>query len=188
MKIVYVLLAIAVIAAIAFMFTSDDAVAPESENEATTEPSTEATPEPSTEAQDAPGEAQEADDTEAEVGSDVGMEYPTIENDAALEAGAEADGDTDATMTKEFTIDASNYAFSQTELRVNEGDRVTITLTNSEGFHDWVIDEFNSATDRIQAGETTSVTFVADEAGTYEYYCSVGNHRAQGMVGTLVVE
>lgn len=87
-----------------------------------------------------------------------------------------------------FTLDSFNYGYSETELRVNEGDTVTINLTNSGGFHDWVVDEFGAATEKISAGDTTSVTFVADQAGTFEYYCSVGNHRAQGMVGTLIVE
>jgi plastocyanin len=29
---------------------------------------------------------------------------------------------------------------------------------------------------------------VADKKGTFEYYCSVGQHRALGMKGKLVVE
>ncbi len=103
--------------------------------------------------------------------------------DAAVSADLELEG-----AVKEFTIDAFSFGYSQEELVVNEGDTVTINLTNSEGFHDWVIDEFGAATKQIAAGETTSVTFVADEAGTYEYYCSVGEHRANGMVGTLVVQ
>lgn len=88
----------------------------------------------------------------------------------------------------EFTLDSFNFGYSQSEIRVNEGDTVTINLTSSDGFHDWVVDEFDAATEKIQEGETTSVTFVADTAGTYEFYCSVGSHRAQGMVGTLIVE
>jgi uncharacterized cupredoxin-like copper-binding protein len=32
------------------------------------------------------------------------------------------------------------------------------------------------------------VQFVADKTGTFEFYCSVGNHRQMGMVGTLVVQ
>jgi len=40
----------------------------------------------------------------------------------------------------------------------------------------------------VTPGTPTSVTFVADKTGTFEYYCSVGNHRAQGMVGKLIVE
>jgi len=43
-------------------------------------------------------------------------------------------------------------------------------------------------TDKVQAPGTTSVEFVADQEGAFEYYCSVGNHRQQGMKGTLIVE
>ena len=70
---------------------------------------------------------------------------------------------------------------------VNEGDTVTINFASTDGFHDFVIDEFNVASERVQTDGSTSVTFVADTAGTYEYYCSVGSHRANGMVGRLVV-
>lgn len=91
-------------------------------------------------------------------------------------------------VVRAFTLDSFSFGYSETELRVNEGDTVTINLTNSGGFHDWVVDEFNAATDKISAGDATSVTFVADKVGTFEFYCSVGSHRAQGMVGSLIVE
>ncbi len=94
----------------------------------------------------------------------------------------------DVVLVQSFTIDSFSYGYSESEIRVKEGTTVTINLINSGGFHDWVVDEFNAATDKIQADGNTSVTFVADKAGTYEYYCSVGSHREQGMVGTLVVE
>lgn len=87
-----------------------------------------------------------------------------------------------------FEVDSFSYGYSLEEIRVKEGDTVTINLTNSGGFHDWVVDEFDAATAKIKEGETTSVTFVASKKGTYEYYCSVGSHRAQGMIGTLIVE
>ena len=38
------------------------------------------------------------------------------------------------------------------------------------------------------ADGVTSVTFTVDEAGSYEYFCSIGNHREQGMSGMLIVE
>ena len=65
-----------------------------------------------------------------------------------------------------------------------------VTLTNSgKMMHDWVVDEFTGAKmKRVTNGQTGTVTFVADKAGTFEYYCSVGQHRANGMVGKLVVE
>ncbi|MEX0917864.1 MAG: plastocyanin/azurin family copper-binding protein [Candidatus Paceibacterota bacterium] len=85
-------------------------------------------------------------------------------------------------------ISGHNFAFDQDEIRVQEGDTVVINFTSTDGFHDWVVDEFDAATERVSAGNSSSVTFVADSAGTYEFYCSVGTHRQQGMVGTLIVE
>ena len=72
-------------------------------------------------------------------------------------------------------------------MSVNKGDTVKITVKNVNGTHDFKIDEFNVSTRTLNTGETQTITFVADKAGTFEYYCSVGNHRAMGMVGTLIV-
>ena len=86
-----------------------------------------------------------------------------------------------------FDITGVDFAFDLTEITVNEGDVVTINFESSLGFHDWVIDEFSASTKQVRPGTPTSVTFVAGSAGTYEYYCSVGNHRDMGMVGALTV-
>ena len=92
-----------------------------------------------------------------------------------------------------FNLTSSHFRFflngvESPELRVKEGTKVKIILNNEEGFHDWKIDEFNAATEKVSAGATTTVEFVADKKGTFEYYCSVGQHRANGMKGTFVVE
>jgi len=86
-----------------------------------------------------------------------------------------------------FALDGFNFGFSETEIRVKKGDTVHIDLTSTEGFHDLVINELDVSTDRVYAGETVSVEFSADQTGEFEYYCSVGNHRTQGMVGKLIV-
>ncbi len=136
------------------------------------------------------------DDADTDQIDDVNL-TETQTDDALEEADADSDtSDQDATPSEEeedgthhvFEIDSFMYGYSVEEITVAQGDIVTINLTNSEGLHDWVVDEFNAATAQIGAGEETSITFVADQPGTFEYYCSVGNHRAQGMVGTLVVE
>lgn len=90
--------------------------------------------------------------------------------------------------TKEFTVTGSNFAFTPTTLTVNKGDHVKITFKNSGGFHDIVIDEFNVKSARINGGDSVTVEFDATKTGSFEYYCSVGNHRAMGMKGTLVVK
>lgn len=90
--------------------------------------------------------------------------------------------------TKTFDIDASSFKFSVNEIKVKKGDKVKINLSVKDGLHDWVLDEFDAKTERGNTGETVSAEFTADKTGTFEYYCSVGKHRAMGMVGKLIVE
>ncbi|MDO8669368.1 MAG: cupredoxin domain-containing protein [Candidatus Buchananbacteria bacterium] len=93
-----------------------------------------------------------------------------------------------APAVKEFTVSGANYSFSLKEMKVKKGDKVKIVFINQEGFHDFLIDEFSVNTGQIKAGESKTVEFIADQAGTFEYYCSVGQHRANGMFGQLIVE
>ncbi|MDA3950092.1 MAG: cupredoxin domain-containing protein [Spirochaeta sp.] len=89
---------------------------------------------------------------------------------------------------KEITVENDGLSFIPEEIRVNEGDRIRLTFRNTGGFHDWVIDEFDAATSQYSGGTSETIEFVADEAGEFEFYCSVGNHRARGMWGTFIVE
>ena len=86
-----------------------------------------------------------------------------------------------------FEVRGVNYSFDVSEIKVKKGETVTINFESTDGFHDLVIDAFNVKTKKVQPGAKTSITFVANEAGTFEYYCSIGSHRAHGMVGKLVV-
>ncbi len=89
---------------------------------------------------------------------------------------------------KEFTVSGKNFSFAPNKISVKKGDTVKITFKNSDGFHDFKIDEYNVATKQIASGVQESVTFIADKTGSFVYYCSVGKHRANGMWGTLTVE
>lgn len=89
---------------------------------------------------------------------------------------------------KEFTVEARNFKFSVPEMKVKKGDTVRVFFKNAEGFHDWVIDEFSEKTEQLKVGESETIEFVVDKTGTFEYYCSVGQHRANGMKGNLIVE
>ena len=89
---------------------------------------------------------------------------------------------------KTFDLTGKNFAFSQSEIKVKKGDKVKINFKSTDGFHDWVVDEFNAKTSQVNTGGSTSVEFVADQAGMFEFYCSVGRHREMGMVGKLIVE
>lgn len=98
------------------------------------------------------------------------------------------DSDDETSTVKEFTVAGDNFAFAPSTMTVKKGDTVRITFTNAEGFHDLKIDEFDVATAKLNAGGTETIEFVADKTGTFEYYCSVGSHRAMGMKGTLTVQ
>jgi plastocyanin len=94
---------------------------------------------------------------------------------------------------KTFVLGGENFKFTMNgndnpEIKVNEGDRVRIEFTSTKGFHDWVVDEFDASTEKVNDGGSTFVEFTADKKGTFEYYCSVGQHRANGMKGVFVVE
>ena len=89
---------------------------------------------------------------------------------------------------KEFVVTGGNFAFSPKMMTVNKGDTVKIIFKNTEGFHDFVLDEFNVKSKKDQGPFEDTITFVADKTGTFEYYCSVGTHRQMGMVGTLIVK
>lgn len=98
-------------------------------------------------------------------------------------SGSEGSG-----QVKEFTVEGSKFKFVPAVMNVKKGDTVRVVFKNIEGLHDFVIDEFDVKTNQINGGDEEEVEFVADKAGTFEYYCSVGTHRQLGMVGKLVVE
>lgn len=82
-----------------------------------------------------------------------------------------------------------DFEYDIKQIKVKKGDTVTINFKSNQGFHDWAIDEFRAFTKRVNEGEgITSVTFIADKVGTFQYYCSVMNHRQMGMLGYLIVE
>jgi nitrite reductase (NO-forming) len=94
----------------------------------------------------------------------------------------------DIIAVKEFNVSGENFSFTPAVINVKQGDKVKIIFNNTEGFHNFVIDEFNVATKQANSPSTEIVEFTADKVGSFEYYCSVGAHRAQGMKGILKVE
>lgn len=124
------------------------------------------------------------------VGCNKTPKDPSVNTGSVISGANVAEENDDDSLVADVTFDVKgvNFAYDIKTIEVNEGDVVTINFESTNGFHDWVVDEFDVATDQVNTGKVTSVTFVADEAGTFEYYCSVGQHRAQGMVGQLIVK
>jgi len=97
------------------------------------------------------------------------------------------DGSVTIGATKEFTVTNSGMTFATKAISIKKGDKVKITFTNTGGTHDFRIDGYNVGTKVLTVGQSETFEFTADKAGSFEYFCSVGNHRASGMVGTLTV-
>ena len=89
---------------------------------------------------------------------------------------------------KTIAIEAGSFYYNPREIRVKKGEKIKIVLTSKDMMHDFTIDELNVKSPLTKAGETSTVEFVADKNGEFEYYCSVAQHRKMGQVGKIIVE
>ncbi len=98
--------------------------------------------------------------------------------------------DSNSMMTDEkvVNVEAGSFYFKPNEIRVKKGQKVKIIMKSVSMMHDFNIDALNVKMPIVKNGDTGEVEFTADQTGSFEYYCSVGQHRQMGQVGTLIVE
>jgi plastocyanin len=92
--------------------------------------------------------------------------------------------------TNNYDITMSNFTFSPNIIEASPGETLTISLTSLGGTHDFVIDELDVQSLLLGSNESQDLTItIPDNASgmTYQFYCSVGNHREMGMVGEIRV-
>lgn len=89
---------------------------------------------------------------------------------------------------KTVNVEAGSFYYKPNEIQVKKGQKVKIVMHAVSMMHDFNIDELNVHMPIVKNGETGTVEFTTDKAGTFEYYCSVGQHRKMGQVGKLIVE
>ena len=73
-------------------------------------------------------------------------------------------------------------------LTATKGERVRITIINTETLvHDIAMEKTGvKSSEILDAGETTSIMFVAEENDTY--YCTIPGHRTAGMEGRFQIQ
>lgn len=100
--------------------------------------------------------------------------------------------DDDAMMeedVREITVNGFSFGYTPSSLTMKAGEKIRLTFISDDMVHDFIVEGTDIATDQIKGGDQTVIEFTApEEPGEYTFYCSVGNHRAQGMEGTLTVE
>jgi len=127
----------------------------------------------------------------------VPLTFAACGDDEETTTAASDTATTEATTTEEpASGGGSTVDISETEFALDPSDptaaagTVTFNVANDgETVHNLEVEGngVEETTDTIEAGASAELT--ADlEAGEYRIYCSIGDHAAQGMEGTLTVE
>ena len=170
---------------------------PATEEPATEEPATEepATDEPTTDepTTDEPATDEPATDepvADEPVADEPATDEPVADEPATDEPVADEPAADEPVVVEpvNYSVDAFDFGYSSSSLNAKVGQEVTVTLNNTgTGSHNFVIDALGVNSGVISGGETTTFTFTPDQAGSFEFYCSIGSHKNMGMLGTLVV-
>ncbi len=90
-------------------------------------------------------------------------------------------------QTRTFKLDARQFAYSPSELKVNAGDTVTIQLVSTDVVHGLYVDDYDVSVS-ADPGQSATLTFVADKPGSFRFRCNVTCGAMHPfMIGKLTV-
>lgn len=90
-------------------------------------------------------------------------------------------------VTRQITMTAGQFAYDPPVLRLNQGDRVTLTLQAADVVHGFYLDGYGLER-RVEPGLPKKVEFVAGRVGKFRYRCSVSCGTLHPfMIGELIV-
>jgi cytochrome c oxidase subunit 2 len=88
----------------------------------------------------------------------------------------------------EIPMKAKKYEFTPSSIHVKKGEHVKLLITAVDHDHGFRLPAFDIHRD-LKEGETTTIEFTADKAGTFPFACShVCGFGHRGMKAELVVE
>lgn len=86
-----------------------------------------------------------------------------------------------------FRVDAQQFTYSPSELKVNPGDKVIIQLVSTDVVHGLYVDGYNISVE-ADPGQTKTLTFIADQSGSFRFRCNVTCGAMHPfMIGKLTV-
>jgi len=71
-----------------------------------------------------------------------------------------------------FRIEAGQFAYSPSELKVNPGDTVNIQLVSTDVVHGLYVDGYDISIE-ADPGQTKTLSFVANKPGSFRFRCNV---------------
>lgn len=93
---------------------------------------------------------------------------------------------TEQNSVRTIDLKSGNFFFEPKVINAKPGEKLRIDFRGNVGTHTFVINEAK-VKETIKNG--SGFTFTAPtEPGSYTFYCDIGNHRAMGMEGTLIVK
>lgn len=92
------------------------------------------------------------------------------------------------TGVRTIDVEAGSFYYLPNTIRVKKGEKVKLVMRSVDMMHDLNIDELKVKVPVTKSGSTATAEFTPTQTGIFEYYCSVGQHRANGQVGTMIVE
>jgi heme/copper-type cytochrome/quinol oxidase subunit 2 len=92
-----------------------------------------------------------------------------------------------APQERTFRIDATQYAYSPSEIHVNAGDTVTFELVSTDVVHGLYVDSYGVSAE-ADPGQTVALTFIASKPGSFRFRCNVTCGAMHPfMIGKLTV-
>ena len=92
-----------------------------------------------------------------------------------------------APQERTFRIEARQFAFSPSELKVNVGDTITLQLVSMDVVHGLYLDGYGISVE-ADPGQTQTLTFTASKPGSFRLRCSVTCGAMHPfMIGKLTV-
>jgi len=92
-----------------------------------------------------------------------------------------------APQERTFRIEARQFAYAPSELKVNVGDKVTIQLVSTDVVHGLFVDGYGISVE-ADPGQTQTLTFIADKPGSFRFRCNVTCGAMHPfMIGKLTV-
>ena len=108
--------------------------------------------------------------------------------DSISEMDEAPDGDGEPSEVT-ININGTEFEYNPSTFTVKQGQTVEVVFRNVGSIaHNIRFGEWDVQTATISSGETATITFTPEETGTFDYWCTIPGHRAQGMEGQITVE
>jgi cytochrome c oxidase subunit 2 len=91
-----------------------------------------------------------------------------------------------AQTTKEVQMTAKKYEFSPSTVEVQAGTKIIFKITALDREHGFEIENVKDSCVKIKKGETATVEYLAEKAGTVEFkccsFCGFGHGKMKGKI------